>query len=79
MRADEIGSGEVLRELRTTWSKKRETAQRVRQRISEVTKFAIAADHRLDPSGDRQNVAGIAVRGKRCQSRFRSLNRVADD
>ena len=53
MRVDEIGSGDVLRALRPIWNAKRETAQRVRQRISAVMKAAIADGHRLDnPAGD---------------------------
>ena len=53
MRVDEFGSGDVLRVLRPIWNVKRETAQRVRQRISAVMKAAIADGHRLDnPAGD---------------------------
>ena len=53
MRVDEIGSGDVLRALRPIWNAKRETAHRVRQRISAVMKAAIADGHRLDnPAGD---------------------------
>ena len=58
MRVDEIGSGDVLRALRPIWNAKRETAQRVRQRISAVMKAAIADGHRLDnPAGDALTAA----------------------
>ena len=58
MRVDEIGSGDVLRALRPIWNTKRETAQRVRQRISAVMKGAIADGHRLDnPAGDALTAA----------------------
>ena len=58
LRVDEIGSGDVLRALRPIWNTKRETAQRVRQRISAVMKAAIADGHRLDnPAGDALTAA----------------------
>ena len=58
MRVDEIGGGDVLRALRPIWNAKRETAQRVRQRISGVMKAAIADGHRLDnPAGDALTAA----------------------
>ena len=58
MRVDEIGSGDVLRALRPIWNAKRETAHRVRQRVSAVMKAAIAAGHRLDnPAGDALTAA----------------------
>ena len=58
VRVDEIGSGDVLRVLRPIWNVKRETAQRVRQRISAVMKAAIADGHRLDnPAGDALTAA----------------------
>ena len=58
MRLDEIGSGDVLRALQPIWNTKRETAQRVRQRISAVMKAAIADGHRLDnPAGDALTAA----------------------
>ena len=58
MRVDEIGSGDVLRALRPIWNAKRQTAQRLRQRISTVMKAAIAGGHRLDnPAGDALTAA----------------------
>ena len=58
MRVDEIGSRDVLQVLRPIWNMKRETAQRVRQRISAVMKAAIADGHRLDnPAGDALTAA----------------------
>ena len=45
---DEVESTDVLRALRLVWNAKRETAQRVRQRISAVMKAAIADGYRLD-------------------------------
>ena len=58
MCVNEIGSGDVLRALRPIWNAKRETAQRVRQRISAVMKAAIADGHRLDnPAGDALTAA----------------------
>ena len=58
MHVDEISSDDVLRALRPIWNAKRETAQRVRQRISAVMKAAIADGHRLDnPAGDALTAA----------------------
>ena len=72
MRVDEIGSGDVLRALRPIWNAKRETAQRVRQRISAVMKSAIAAGHRLDnPAGDALTAA--LPKGGRKQRHQRAL------
>ena len=65
MRVDEIGSGDILRALRPIWNAKRETAQRVRQRISAIMKAAIADGHRLDnPAGDALTAA-LPKGGKR--------------
>ncbi|MCY3818130.1 MAG: tyrosine-type recombinase/integrase [Gammaproteobacteria bacterium] len=72
MRVDEIGSGDILRTLRPIWNAKRETAQRVRQRISAVMKSAIAAGHRLDnPAGDALTAA--LPKGGRKQRHQRAL------
>ena len=52
-RIDQITSADVLAILTPIWGTKRETAQRVRQRISAVMRFAIAAGHRADnPAGE---------------------------
>ena len=72
MRVDEIGSGDVLRALRPIWNAKRETAQRVRQRISAVMKAAVADGHRLDnPAGDALTAA--LPKGGRKQRHQRAL------
>ena len=72
MRVDEIGSGDVLQALRPIWNAKRETAQRVRQRISAVMKAAIAAGHRLDnPAGDA--LTSALPKGGRKQRHQRAL------
>lgn len=72
MRVDEIGSGDILRALRPIWNAKRETAQRVRQRISAVMKSAIAAGHRPDnPAGDALTAA--LPKGGRKQLHQRAL------
>ena len=53
MRIDRIKTADVLAALRPIWGTKRETASRVRQRISAVMKWAVANDYRLDnPAGD---------------------------
>lgn len=58
MRVDEIGSGDILRTLQPIWNAKRETAQRVRQRISAIMKTAVADGHRLDnPAGEALTAA----------------------
>ena len=50
---DAITSADVLAILMPIWNDKRETASRVRQRISATMKWAIAQGHRLDdPAGD---------------------------
>ena len=72
MRVDEIGSGDILRALRPIWNAKRETAQRVRQRVSAVMKSAIAAGHRPDnPAGDALTAA--LPKGGRKQRHQRAL------
>ncbi|MDE0658778.1 MAG: tyrosine-type recombinase/integrase [Chloroflexi bacterium] len=72
MRVDEIGSGDILRALRPIWNSKRETAHRVRQRISTVMKSAIAAGHRPDnPAGDALTAA--LPKGGRKQRHQRAL------
>ena len=64
---DEITSADVLALLLPIWSTKRETARRVRQRIGQVMKYAIAAGLRPDnPAGDALGAAlpanGIATK-----------------
>ena len=50
---DKITTAHVLSALMPIWNEKRETAQRVRQRIGAVMKWAIAEGHRDDnPAGD---------------------------
>ncbi len=50
---DAISSADVLAVLLPIWNVKRETARRVRQRISATMKWAIAQGHRRDdPAGD---------------------------
>ena len=50
---DAISSADVLAVLLPIWNEKRETARRVRQRISATMKWAIAQGHRQDdPAGD---------------------------
>jgi len=53
LRLDRITSADVLGVLEPIWGAKRETAQRVRQRISAVMRWAIAHGHRKDnPAAD---------------------------
>ena len=50
---DKITTADVLAVLTPIWSSRRETARRVRQRISQVMKWAVAEGHRQDnPAGD---------------------------
>ena len=52
-KVDTITSGDVLAVLMPIWNDKRETARRVRQRISAIMKWAIASGFRPDnPAGD---------------------------
>ena len=52
-KVDAITSGDVLGVLMPIWNDKRETARRVRQRISAIMKWAIASGFRPDnPAGD---------------------------
>ena len=52
MRVDKISSADVLAVVRPVWNKKRETAQRVRQRISTILLWCVAQGHRTgDPAG----------------------------
>ena len=52
-RVDEIDTADVMAVLLPIWSTKRETARRVRQRISAVMKWAVAQGYRSDnPAGD---------------------------
>ena len=51
-RVDAISSADVLAAVQPIWSPKRETASRVRQRISAVMKWAVAQGYRADdPAG----------------------------
>ena len=52
---DAITTGDVLEVLLPIWTAKRNTAQKVRQRISAVMKWAVAQGHRAD------DPAGVAV------------------
>ena len=45
---DRIGAGDVLAVVGPVWNVKRETARRVKQRISKVMQWAIAEGHRAD-------------------------------
>ena len=50
---DKITTSDVLGVLTPIWSSKRVTAKRVRQRISQIIKWAVAEGHREDnPAGD---------------------------
>ena len=50
---DKITTSDVLAVITPIWSSRRETAKRVRQRISQVMKWAVAEGHREDnPAGD---------------------------
>ena len=62
-----VTAADVLSVIEPIWSRKRETARRVRQRIGQVMKYAIAAGLRPDnPAGDAVSAAlpsnGVAVR-----------------
>ena len=49
---DSIGPGDILGVISSIWNEHRETARRVKQRISRVMRWAIGAGHRLDdPAG----------------------------
>ena len=53
LRVDRIEPADVLAVLTPIWGSKRETAQRVRQRIAAVMRWAVAHGHRQDnPAGD---------------------------
>ena len=53
LRVDRIETSDVLAVLTPIWGTRRETAQRVRQRIAAVMRWAIANGHRKDnPAGD---------------------------
>ena len=55
---DEITGADVMETLSPIWTAKRETARRVRQRISAVMKWAIANNYRFDnPAGDAIDAA----------------------
>ena len=48
MTVDSVGPGDVLAVLTPIWNAKRETARRVRQRVSKVLDWAVAEGHRSD-------------------------------
>ena len=53
LRVDRITTSDVLAVLTPIWNSKRETASRVRTRIGQVMKWAVAQGHRADnPAGD---------------------------
>ena len=69
---DAISSADVLAVLLPIWNEKRETARRVRQRISATMKWAIARGHRLDdPAGDA--IAGALPKDSIGRVRHRAL------
>ncbi|MCY4514346.1 MAG: integrase arm-type DNA-binding domain-containing protein, partial [Candidatus Tectomicrobia bacterium] len=52
-RVDTITTADVMNVLMPIWTKKQETARRVRQRISAIMKWSVAQGHRQDnPAGD---------------------------
>ena len=58
MRVNEITTADVLAVLVPIWHTKHETARRVRQRIGQIMKWAIAEGHRSDnPAGDALGAA----------------------
>ncbi len=53
MPVNRIGTADVIAVLLPIWAEKRETARRVRQRISAVMRWAVAQGYREDnPAGD---------------------------
>ena len=69
---DAISSADVLAVLLPIWNEKRETARRVRQRISATMKWAIAQGHRRDdPAGDA--IAGALPKDSIGKVRHRAL------
>lgn len=53
LRVDAINTADVMAVLLPIWNEKRETARRVRQRISTVMRWAVAEGHRQDnPAGE---------------------------
>ena len=57
-RVSEISSGDILAALIPIWNSKRETARRVRGRISAIMQWAIAQNYRADnPAGDAVTAA----------------------
>ena len=69
---DAISSVDVLAVLLPIWNVKRETARRVRQRISATMKWAVAQGHRRDdPAGDA--IAGALPKDSIGKVRHRAL------
>lgn len=72
MRVDAITSADVIGVLSLIWATKRETASRVRQRISAVMRWSIACGHRLDdPAGEA--VLQVLPRGRAPVKHHRAL------
>lgn len=72
MQVDEITSADIMAVLKPIWSEKAVTAQRVRQRIGAVMRWAIAEGHRADnPAGDP--ITAALPRNGRQARHFRAL------
>ena len=62
MRVDRIEPSDVLAVLEPMWGSKRETAQRVRQRIEAVMRWAVTHGHRTDNPADKTTLSGLPRR-----------------
>ena len=69
---DAVTTANVLKVLLPIWNTKRETAQRVRQRIGAVMKWAVAEGHRSDnPAGDA--IGAALPKGAKVKNHQRAL------
>ena len=72
MQVDQITSADVMAVLQPIWNEKAVTAQRVRQRIGAVMRWAIAQGHRADnPAGDP--ITAALPRNGRQSRHFKAL------
>ena len=72
MTVDRISSADVLAVVRPIWNSKRETAQRVRQRISTILLWCVAQGHRTDDPAGKAVLQALPATG-RVRQHYRAL------
>ena len=73
MAVDAVTTADVLRVVAPIWNEKRETASRVRQRISAIMRYAMAQGHRADdPASDA--ILQVLPKGRAATKHHRAIH-----